>query len=819
MYSVLINKRPIKFAFLVNPLETNWREQLDAVWKYNLDKWGGRFNTVIPTNDNEIKEEWWQFLKKIDPDYVIATTALSDELLEKIKAELCPIDVELPRPNQSSDDKPQIFTYNDSIQVIPTLRNLAKLSRNPFLEAQLAILRCGHNADKDVERFILRNFGAYPDAYFWNKTLERVRHQEFPVNTKAELVEALRQLSKPPANYVYPIQISAMKSPTFYLEYQHEHSYDVFGLIIGDTFEDQIFSWQKVFYSSHNQNYRLNHLWIPIAFANDPEIMEALGEWLRGMTEYVNLFSCSISESELNEIGERLDAMKDPRPFLRKGPYKATTFYASFPFPKFSEGQPRSFWNRFSYQLSPPKDADYYRAYGLSEEFEIKSPALAEDLQERGYWMAEVFIEADKNRFYNEKIYLKQRDSFWWQLPRKNYLAVDIFKEKARINYQRIPTIQLTAKNPQLKFQLPDEGELLRKCVIGDVWGKMSGQVKRKSPDIEGVEFSNIGKYLLGFIEVFGGLAFAHGVLSERYWRNMFDTLSGRDLLKDQKILNRVRDKLRKRIKRGSTPSEIISNFENLADYVIQLSREIASTGETKGVGDFQEEAKKEHDEFKNEHNVDWEFDENAVKEEISRMLEVGVLQMGFEQKCPRCGSINWFLIDEVSQNLLCDGCRYNFSIPAEPAISYRLSSLVREGVFTHGLIPVVLVLGQLLRDSRSSFFFTPSLDLFTLASKEPRKYKRMGDLDIVCIKDGELIIGEIKQNQARFELAQSLKLAEIAEAIEADILLFSSLEKEPKNETREMISKVQEKLEGSRVQVGWYQLGSEIFEPSRMDH
>lgn len=432
--------------------------------------------------------------------------------------------------------------------------------------------------------------------------------------------------------------------------------------------------------------------------------------------------------------------------------------------------------------------------------------------------MAEVFIQADKNRFYNEKFYHRQTDPFWWQLPRKNYLATDIFKEKARVNSRRIPVVQLPAKNPLLRFRLPNERELLRRCVVGDIHGKMSGQVKRTNPDLEAVEFSNIGKYLSGFLEVFGGLAFAHGVLSERYWRSMFDVLSGKDLAKDRKAIDKVRGRLRKKIKAGLTASEMIKNFENLADYVIQLSREITSKGETMDFQVFREEAEKEHEEFQKANDVDWEFNEEVAKGEISRMLETGVLQMGFEQKCLRCGSVNWFLIDEVGQNLICDGCRYGFSLPAEPAISYRLSSLVRQGIFTHGLVPVVIVLGQLLYDSHSSFFYSPSLDIFKLVLKEPRTYELIGDLDIVCIKDGQLVIGEIKQDQSRFELSQSLKLAEVAEAIGADILLFSSLAKEQKAETIVMINKVRERLNGSKVDVGWYQLGEEVFRPSRMD-
>lgn len=616
MYSVFINRRPVRFAFLINPHTPDWSDQLDAVWTYNLDKWGGRFNTVIPTDGNEVDADWWRFLTRMDPDYVISTTTISEELVEQIKREVCPIDVELPRDNRSPDEKIRIFTYNDTLPTVPGTTMAPGIVRNPFSASRLVNFRCGYTPDEVVRRFILRNFGSFPDSIYWNRTLEGIPHENVLVNTKAELIEALNRLGKPPANYVYPIQFSYFGGPDLYLDYQHEHSYDVFGLVVGDTFEDQAFSWHKVFYSSTIQGLRLNHIWIPTAFADDQEVMQALGEWLRGMTGQVQLFSLSISESELKGIGERLDLPEQRLPYLRKVLYKSATGYTSYPFPKFSEGLSYSFWDRFSHPLSPPKEADYYRAYSSSEDFEVKSPASTEGLREKGSWMAEVFIQADKNRFYNEKFYHRQTDPFWWQLPRKNYLATDIFKEKARVNSRRIPVVQLPAKNPVLRFRLPNERELLRRCVVGDIHGKMSGYVKRTNPDIEAVEFSNIGKYLSGFLEVFGGLAFAHGVLAERYWRNIFDVLSGRDLAKDRKAIDKVRGRLRKKIKAGLTASEMIRNFENLTDYVIQLSREITTKGETKVFQVFREEAEKEHEEFQKAHNVDWEFNEEVAKGE-----------------------------------------------------------------------------------------------------------------------------------------------------------------------------------------------------------
>jgi hypothetical protein len=299
----------------------------------------------------------------------------------------------------------------------------------------------------------------------------------------------------------------------------------------------------------------------------------------------------------------------------------------------------------------------------------------------------------------------------------------------------------------------------------------------------------------------------------------MLDQLSGRDLAKDQRLQNRVRDKLKKRITPDLTKSEKIANFENLTDYVIQVARELGLEGASKNFGDFVSAATEEHDQFKKQQKVEWEYDEKSVQRELSWMLRTGALQMGFDHTCPRCGSVNWTVIDNVRQEMICDGCRLRYSMPAEPRLSYRLSSLVRHGILSHGLVPVVLVLGQLLRNAHSSFFFSPCLDLFQRVPGEPSTHKRLTDLDIVCIKDGKFVVGEVKSNQARFELESCLRLAEIAKVIEADILVFSSLEKETTRATQEILTKVREQLKDSKVDVGWYQLSEDMFEPSRMDY
>lgn len=109
----------------------------------------------------------------------------------------------------------------------------------------------------------------------------------------------------------------------------------------------------------------------------------------------------------------------------------------------------------------------------------------------------------------------------------------------------------------------------------------------------------------------------------------------------------------------------------------------------------------------------------------------------------------------------------------------------------------------KLLRDANLSYFFSPCLDLFQLLSEEPRQYEPLTDLDIVCIKDGKFVIGEIKSSQARFELESCLALAKVAKAVQADVLLFSSLEDRQTRQTEEMINKVREEVKDSNIDVG----------------
>lgn len=804
MNSIFVNKRPVKIAFLINPDQSNWEEWIDAIWKHCQEKWGGRYNPIIPTDGKSIDENWLYFLQRFDPDYLISVCPLEDKLIEIIKERISPIAIEQPRNVNDSTLKPVIHTSNEGIPILPTKSNLSKFSRIISNNVLASIRGSDWKIDKNVFQFLLRNFGIYDDIYYLDKTLEKLTNIEtFRAHDKDELVKLVNDLYQPTKDFVYPIQYSMLGKPNWWLEFDLKHSDNTFGIIIGDTINEQIFLRNKVFYERDCDHKGINYIWLPTVLANDPDVISALGKWLGRETECIHLFSFSLSESEISVIGEQLiNSEKQIKPLYIDG---ITT---ELHFPSYSEH------NTFTTRISPSKEADFYRIYNEKERFDIKSPSQTDDLPKHGNWIGEIFIELNKSKFLS---YEWNHEPFWWRIPRKNYLVPYIISTnsaigtRAKVSSSGIPCVQFSAENPQLSIKLQSDFEFLRLALVRPHWYETKDIIK--VTDLY-TQPSNIGKYLNGFINVYGSLDNAYQALSSRYWRRIFDILSKRDLTKDQNVFESIKSKLSKRIKAFGSQTQILQQIGDLAKDVLTLARETAFESKIIKFAELAEQCEKEYADFNETENETWKFDKDALRKEVSEFLNLGVFLTGISQSCPRCGSVNWYEVEKMSQFLVCEGCKYKFSLKAEPIWSYRLNSLVHQGISMHGLVPVVLVLGQLLRNSRSSFFYSPSLNLFRIIDSNTSESKLLGDLDIVCISDSKLIIGEIKQSQSLFEKNQMLKLADIAVEVSADVLLFSSLDSKPNSKTLGFIEEVKEKIKDKNIHVEWYQLEEHIFDP-----
>lgn len=128
-----------------------------------------------------------------------------------------------------------------------------------------------------------------------------------------------------------------------------------------------------------------------------------------------------------------------------------------------------------------------------------------------------------------------------------------------------------------------------------------------------------------------------------------------------------------------------------------------------------------------------------------------------------------------LQQRVKCDGCGAGVAVPVESNWSYRLNSLIRNGIALHGCVPVICALRDLREKAKDSFIFTHGVALF-------RAYfdrKPAAEIDLLCISDGQLICGEVKSSAFEFKREDLGKLAQVARDIGADQVVISAFNDE----------------------------------------
>ena len=91
----------MRIVFLVNPSQDSI-DIVDQIINYNRRLWGGRFNPIILTDGNTIDDNWWKFLRDVDPDVIKPFVPLSNELIEKFENFLSPLTIEEFREDDNS---------------------------------------------------------------------------------------------------------------------------------------------------------------------------------------------------------------------------------------------------------------------------------------------------------------------------------------------------------------------------------------------------------------------------------------------------------------------------------------------------------------------------------------------------------------------------------------------------------------------------------------------------------------------------------------------------------------------------------------------
>ena len=898
-YSIYIDKRPIRIAFLVDPSQDSI-EKVDQIIGYNRCLWGGRYNPIILTDGNTIETKWWEFLCDVDPDIIKSLVPLGSELIEKFEHFLSPLQIE----NYKEDERSSSGT-SVNIDIAPARVNLDSLKIRETLTLSGELVLALFNVDEmnnDVEKvFVRRNFGISENTRFhygwdafsiptshettllsgavppevhegfkekgmplssevfcknsiqrlgkWaiidkenngihyiersnNKLLvhpykQRVRHNPNEIGEKISLVvnretlaEALLKLSDT-ENMVYLDQICAFPNSERELP---KTWLDSFEIIVGDTLQDIVHFWNRPWLISRWKRKYMNQLWLPTTLATDPIMEDALCRWInrhswteRQRSKMVQFVSFSAEEEELKNIASR---------FQRK--LQWSTIVKCYEEPQLPDLTPevRLFFLSENPLSSRDSSIEVHRAQGNKDIFELTEPNELAQQDSNGHWMVDFYIEYSKGVYENheEIIINTDWDSFYWKLPKRNHLTERMFDRLSRVRQSGFPSVIMKREEKVLRFALENPETVVASLFYRNnrfVYAESDPRTQLTTTSYSYADLSDKGKYLQGVLKLFGSLTFAYGIFRNPYWRSMFDLLS-----KSTRAEQNAQESASNKIKNVINKSEPLTSsnqraIEALAAQTVNIAKNLTIKQIESPFKTFTAEAERWRDTFiesvKSAGNyserdlMGFGFRPEDVENALAQLTERNIIQIGVNPRCPHCGMTPWFHVDDIKQELTCQGCRRSFPLHPQRTWQYRLNSLVHAAYALHGTIPVILVLGQLFRESRDSFFFSPNLNLLTRPQDGSfEKFKKAAEVDIACIQDGKFIIGEVKQSMRLFGKEDFDDMAEIAKKVKPDKVLFSCIDlQQPTSRINNHIERIKNELSPLEIDVVWYELES----------
>jgi hypothetical protein len=126
------------------------------------------------------------------------------------------------------------------------------------------------------------------------------------------------------------------------------------------------------------------------------------------------------------------------------------------------------------------------------------------------------------------------------------------------------------------------------------------------------------------------------------------------------------------------------------------------------------------------------------------------IMHRGFIFKCSRCAHTAWYSVASLTQTFTCPRCnteqqymRSSWLHSTQPPWYYKLDEIVYQFLAHNGDVPVVTI-DALRRQSPNSFMYSPELKIWPHADPG----KKM-EIDICCVIDNRMIIGEAKSNDS----------------------------------------------------------------------
>ena len=885
-YSIYIDKRPMRIAFLVDSASASL-ESVDQIIDYNRGLWGGRFNPIILTDGRTIEDKWWKFLRDIDPDVIKSLVSLDSELIERFENFLSPLAIEQPREDERSSLRARVSVYDTPAGI--DINSLNFLDLSPLHLGQTLGIFDLEEMDDDIGRcFVLRNFGTYEprktvyppvtmskllesalsqgvvpseihvefqkggvplsrgafskqsvkrqgswaiidrknkqiyDVNPWNDSLyiqpetrsfegelRAIEKKVHLVTDRKSLADALLELSHT-HGIVFRDQACAL--PNTERESDEDEWAAFFEVIVGDTLKDIVYFWNRPLLVERWKREFINHMWLPTDLAKDTDMEDALCAWIARVESLggkaprtVRFVSFSLEERELGDIASRFHENLHAR---NLNVSTATDCLEEPQIPNFRPENPF---------FSIGNGMDIHRAQGNEGILELTNPKEVA-IYPKGHWMVDFYMEFTHDKYGNHEDIIKKSkgSSLFWRFPNRNHLTRYMFNRHSRVKQNGFPSVMMQKGEKVLRFTLEDAESVVASLFWSSNYPAHEHDPRTQlatSPLYNSTEVSDKGKYLQGVLELFGNLTLANHILSNPYWRAMFDALS-KNAGAEQHAHEAVANKLTKLIRQEkSLTDQSLDAIQSITAHIVNESKKLDLKQKEFPFDAFVQEAKywqKKYMEHMGPSEEDMKgFRFEDVRDALVPLTRRNIVQIGIRPRCPSCGTASWHHVDDISQHLTCQGCRVQFPLHPELTWHYRLNELIHAAHALHGTTPVIMILGQLLEESKTSFLFSPNLNLLTKPQNESSKrLDKTAEVDIACIQDGKFIIGEVKQSASLFRKKDFDAIASIAERTKPDIVLFSCMDsQQPAPKITKHIERIRYRLSPLEIDVKWYEL------------
>ena len=810
-FKIISRARPRRIAFLVDP--TNCPpELLDALFKSNYGIWGGRYNPIIPVSSSEISDNYWKLLKFADPDIIYSYCEISGDLIRRLDHELCPLKMVRHRRLPSEEEHPDYSPSACHEQLASTALVPLVLQREERVFQKPILLTSTVESSWQGYRPILRNFGILN---------ERMAIKPYPEGQDKIIINAdwtQERFFEELANEVNPVVFPFQASEAYAELPESDNSYQLeYCLVFGDHVQDWIYFWNRIFSLSSYARSRWNTLCISADSVRSQPFRNALRRFLSKFAyrtgsspARIDLVSSSVLPEDLEliktELFQGLDAIPRIGRIVPNDTLPVSIKNRSYP----------EFCHAGSY-LFEKNRTTYQQASSRKCLLAIPGSPVSLD---RGIWMMDLRIEhVAEYRFYGN-------EELWWILPQQREIAHLFLPDvNSRITAGQSISAEMSAKDV-FELTIPSVHSAIL-IALGAwprlLWGD-DFRIERKEPFYDRIEPSDKGGYMHGVIRLFGGLQEAGSFLENSFWRSIIDVLSRRIPSAEQKTLISIKNRLRKK-------AGILAGFSEAPEETIDLlSREVLKQARRQHMIEDDISFEELEDNFLKQREVFIERTPNYRKDSTEEGIEadhaeatrylfqsfqeytnIGIFRQGVRLRCDNCGSRYWQDVGDTCQKNTCPGCGGVASLSVRAAWRYRLNTLIKNAVVFHGCVPVVLCLHSLRSTlARHSFLSTTGLELY----RADKDKKPAAELDLVCITDGALVIGEVKTNSREFTPEELAKLARHAGIFDADVVVLGCLH-DPMNQMAQKKKDLEGILGSAQRRVWTHVPSSHVFEPT----